>query len=515
MVTIYFSSGALNFGEDHSLGDGLQVEGDSSETIIVGDAKVAQDFLEKEGLFEFRDRSFVTPCRYSDDNGEFWSINILIGDEDAVYCDSTISFLRYGIAEPGTPTKPESSPKAEVPPAKSPPEIAPEERPTNTKKNDFDTLVRALAVSMLATDDVASKKGFDYANSLMGPMDEATIDKAKAKAYVLHGLLKAAMDSSKGSTLVTRQATSFTEPIVNKSPANEISGTSPNYVEPKVATDPNVSQEPKPPATKSQTEITPEQILAIPGVEITQLVAYQLAHFDAPGLHILHPDQLREVYDAFHSGPPDFDYVTFNKCQIAIFGTVGFRNLTPDELQEVHDEIKPRPKVLTVPDIHGVRSGPELSIPKLDKTTRKASDPKSVELEKTHDAIRKYASIEFDALTRRVINRLQRFPAVGLQGGGGNYKTLWDEFCNEVQYGPSDDEIVDAWNFDLSRFLDDVIERLPDHIPPLLSIYAAWFHDDQWEPESIGYVSHDALRAELNERLRNVAGERNLERFQT
>jgi hypothetical protein len=45
-----------------------------------------------------------------------------------------------------------------------------------------------------------------------------------------------------------------------------------------------------------------------------------------------------------------------------------------------------------------------------------------------------YARAEFEALTRRVIYRLQRSKASGIFGDYG-YKTLWGEYCHEVQKG--------------------------------------------------------------------------------
>ena len=96
MLTIYLSSDGLKLGDDHSLQDDLPESIDLPEKVIVGDVKVAKDFLEKERLIRFRDNCFVTPCRFSDDNGDFWSINIIVGNDDEVYCDSQFSIFPYG-----------------------------------------------------------------------------------------------------------------------------------------------------------------------------------------------------------------------------------------------------------------------------------------------------------------------------------------------------------------------------------------------------------------------------------
>jgi hypothetical protein len=54
-------------------------------------------------------------------------------------------------------------------------------------------------------------------------------------------------------------------------------------------------------------------------------------------------------------------------------------------------------------------------------------------LENTHEAVLVYAQIEFEGLSRRVIHRLQRINAAGIYGDDYAYKSLWDEWCHEVQ----------------------------------------------------------------------------------
>jgi fructosamine-3-kinase len=53
----------------------------------------------------------------------------------------------------------------------------------------------------------------------------------------------------------------------------------------------------------------------------------------------------------------------------------------------------------------------------------------------------RYGWERFAALARKVIYRLQRLDASGICGDDHQHKTLWDEFCHEVQWGPSDDQI--------------------------------------------------------------------------
>src|SRR5262245_12814589 len=98
-------------------------------------------------------------------------------------------------------------------------------------------------------------------------------------------------------------------------------------------------------------------------------------------------------------------------------------------------------------------------------------------LERTHKAIRDFARVEFEALTRKVIHRLQRIDASGIFGDEYVYKTLWNEYCHEVQEGPHE-PLESAWDLTITAVLDDIVERAPSHTRVLLSLFAAWELDE-------------------------------------
>ena len=133
-------------------------------------------------------------------------------------------------------------------------------------------------------------------------------------------------------------------------------------------------------------------------------------------------------------------------------------------------------------------------------------------LESTHQAVRTYARVEFEVLTRRVIFRLQRFRASGIFGDDYAYKTLWDEYCHEVQQGPHD-LLQGVWEGTMSPFLDDVIERLPSHVAVLLSIFAVWELEEHDEACIVGAVWPDGIRSVLRSEVAALAGKRSLDRF--
>lgn len=141
------------------------------------------------------------------------------------------------------------------------------------------------------------------------------------------------------------------------------------------------------------------------------------------------------------------------------------------------------------------------------------SDQWSKVLEGTHKAVRAYAQTEFDTLTRKVIYRLKRMDASGIYGDDYAYKTLWDEYCHEIQFGPTS-LLEFAWEQTLTPFLDDIIEKIPRHSAVLLTIYAAWELDedmtdaseDMADASDVGAVAPDQIKQVLKDYLGTQAG---------
>lgn len=134
--------------------------------------------------------------------------------------------------------------------------------------------------------------------------------------------------------------------------------------------------------------------------------------------------------------------------------------------------------------------------------------------EATQAAVRKYARIEIQALTRKVIFRLQRIPASGIFGDVYAYKSLWDEYCHEMQQGPH--EILHhAWDQTLDPIIDELIDRIPKHSAALLSQYSTLDIDEAEDSDLDEAVWPEGMRVVLSKRLSEQAGLRNLEHLQT
>ena len=131
-------------------------------------------------------------------------------------------------------------------------------------------------------------------------------------------------------------------------------------------------------------------------------------------------------------------------------------------------------------------------------------------LERVEDAVRDYARGEVRSLTRRAIYRLQRIGASGVYGGDYRFKSLWDEYCHEVQDGPYD-LVEDAWEDVLSRTVQAIIESIPRKTAVLLTILAVYESDDKNDGELVGSVWQEGIARLLREQLADEAGSRGLD----
>lgn len=135
--------------------------------------------------------------------------------------------------------------------------------------------------------------------------------------------------------------------------------------------------------------------------------------------------------------------------------------------------------------------------------------------------IRAYGRERFSAMARKVIYSLQRMPATGIYGDGDyDYRTVWDEYCHEIQYGPHG--ILDwAWNSVIDPETKHVIEKIPPTERPLLELAIGYWlfepnqEDDLMAGKSIDVpVGDEELQEAVVEVVKEMAIRRNLERFE-
>jgi hypothetical protein len=135
-----------------------------------------------------------------------------------------------------------------------------------------------------------------------------------------------------------------------------------------------------------------------------------------------------------------------------------------------------------------------------------SSDAWHTVLEKTHDAVCEFARAELLALTRRAVHRLKRTKASGIYGEDYRYRSLWKEYCHEVQEGPYE-ALQSAWDDTLDTMLRELIQSAPKPTAMLLSILAASELEEQDDEATIvGTVWLDGIVQLLKDRLAEEAG---------
>lgn len=141
------------------------------------------------------------------------------------------------------------------------------------------------------------------------------------------------------------------------------------------------------------------------------------------------------------------------------------------------------------------------------------ADPKECWLCPTHSAVLRFAEAAYASLARKAVFRLRRIRASGIYGDDFRHKTLWDEYCHEVQEGPH--ELLEpAWDMTLDPILDAVVQDVPLHEAALLTIGAVWdLNEDDAEPQGGISVCPDLICRNLKRVVAEMASARDMTCF--
>ena len=152
--------------------------------------------------------------------------------------------------------------------------------------------------------------------------------------------------------------------------------------------------------------------------------------------------------------------------------------------------------------------------------TKSEGDPGDIILRASQKAVMRFAAVRFGQLASRVIWRLRRIPATGIFSDDFACRTLWDEYCVEVQEGPFDGpevfglpDVSSAFGMTIDPFLQAEIEALPKHEAVLLTLRAIDEWDDEQLMRSAGSIREDAMIEMLRDTLRREASDVDLSKF--
>jgi hypothetical protein len=131
-------------------------------------------------------------------------------------------------------------------------------------------------------------------------------------------------------------------------------------------------------------------------------------------------------------------------------------------------------------------------------------------LEEMHQAVVRFASDELDALSRKVILGLQRLKASDIYGDDYKFKTIWDEYCHDVQQGPFE-ALESAWDQTIDPFIDHSIGRMRPRFGVLVSIGADY--EGSSPNETTVSFNHDQVSIAVRARIDQAASRRRMDRF--
>ena len=107
-------------------------------------------------------------------------------------------------------------------------------------------------------------------------------------------------------------------------------------------------------------------------------------------------------------------------------------------------------------------------------------------------ALNDFAEHEYQTLARKVRYTLRRCPPSHVYGEDFCPRQLWDEYCFEVQEGPTD-QLEWSWEHTIQPLIANRIDQLPSEVGVLLTIASQWAVDD-FEHQD-GAVKSDELLA--------------------
>jgi hypothetical protein len=136
------------------------------------------------------------------------------------------------------------------------------------------------------------------------------------------------------------------------------------------------------------------------------------------------------------------------------------------------------------------------------------------------DAAQRFADARFTALAAVIVDRMKETERTEIYGDVRNFRTLWDEYCYEIQEGPFDnpgremvggpsDLMTAMWNPTVDSWIAGDLEAMPN--PEVLLLRAvAERQSDEEEPSGPPFTKYDPLCRALRSLIDTQAAERSM-----
>jgi hypothetical protein len=127
-------------------------------------------------------------------------------------------------------------------------------------------------------------------------------------------------------------------------------------------------------------------------------------------------------------------------------------------------------------------------------------------------AIRNYSAARYSALAREAAVLLEQIEATRIFGDDYKHRTLWDEYCHEVQEGPHG-LLEDAFAETVGPIIRGIVESVADSEAILLTIGARWHLDEAQEADGDIVATPDQIRRNLEDAIQTLAILRDMSEF--
>lgn len=140
------------------------------------------------------------------------------------------------------------------------------------------------------------------------------------------------------------------------------------------------------------------------------------------------------------------------------------------------------------------------------------SDTDQQYLRTLRSALIRFERERVEALARRAVYRLQRIHASGIFGEDYRYRSLWDEYCHEVQHG-----LHDTLDWAWASVIDPVVAEVTSVPSPAEAQLLSLALDDDETSDTLTAdtlnTDRSALREAVAREINRLACHRNLGRF--
>jgi hypothetical protein len=130
----------------------------------------------------------------------------------------------------------------------------------------------------------------------------------------------------------------------------------------------------------------------------------------------------------------------------------------------------------------------------------------------THKAIRNYSKTRFGELARDASVQLEQIEATGIFGDDYKHRTLWDEYCHEIQKGPHG-PLKFAFDTTVVPIVQAIVEAIDNSEAVLLSIGARWHLDEDQATDREVVATPDQIRRNLEDAIETLAIYRDMSEF--